>query len=71
MRAEAFRAELAAAPIDAGDGVGLALCVSIGVAAFDPARHHDADGLYHAADAALYEAKASGRNAVRQVSSTD
>ena len=70
-RAEAFRAGLAADPIDAGDGVGLALRVSIGVAAFEPALHHDADALYHAADTALYEAKASGRNAVRQVAAID
>ena len=63
-RAEAFRAGLAADPIDAGDGVGLALRVSIGVAAFEPALHHDADALYHAADSALYEAKAAGRNRV-------
>ena len=70
-RAEAFRAGLAADPMDTGDGVDLALSVSIGVAAFEPSRHHDADGLYHAADAALYEAKASGRNTVRQVAAID
>ena len=70
-RAEAFRAGLAADPLDAGEGIGLALRVSIGVAAFEPALHHDADALYHAADTALYEAKASGRNAVRQVAAID
>lgn len=70
-RAEAFRAGLAASPIDIGEGVGLALRVSIGVAAFEPGLHHDADALYHAADTALYEAKASGRNAVRQVAAID
>lgn len=70
-RAEAFRAGLAADPMDTGDGIDLALSVSIGVAAFEPTRHHDADGLYHAADAALYEAKASGRNTVRQVPALD
>jgi diguanylate cyclase (GGDEF)-like protein len=57
--------------MDTGDGVDLALSVSIGVAAFEPSRHHDGDGLYHAADAALYEAKASGRNAVRMVPAID
>ena len=71
MRAEAFRAALAADPIDTDDGVGLALRVSIGVAAFEPDQHHDADALYHAADTALYEAKASGRNTVRQVAAID
>lgn len=70
-RAEGFRAGLAADPIDTGDGVGLALSVSIGVAAFEPSTHADADGLFHAADAALYQAKASGRNAVRQVVAID
>ena len=72
-RAEAFRAGLAADPLDTGDGdgVGLALRVSIGVAAFEPGLHHDADALYHAADTALYEAKASGRDAVRQVAPID
>ena len=70
-RAEAFRAGLAADPLDTGEGIGLALRVSIGVAAFEPALHHDADALYHAADTALYEAKASGRNAVRQVAAID
>ena len=69
--AEAFRAGLAADPLDTGDGIGLALRVSIGVAAFEPGVHHDADALYHAADTALYEAKASGRNTVRQVAAID
>jgi len=41
------------------------------VAAFEPGVHHDADALYHAADTALYEAKASGRNTVRQVAAID
>ena len=36
-------------------GTSLQLSVSIGVAAFQPHRHHDADALYHAADTALYE----------------
>ena len=63
-RAEAFRAGLAADAIDTGDGIGLAIRVSIGVAAFESSLHHDADALYHAADTALYAAKASGRNAV-------
>lgn len=69
-RAEAFRASLAADPMDTGDGTGLAFSVSIGVAAFEPGGQ-DAEDLYHAADAALYEAKASGRNAVRQVQTID
>lgn len=67
-RAEGFRARLAADPMDAGAGAGadaaIALSVSIGVAAFHAERHHDADALYHAADSALYDAKAAGRNRV-------
>ena len=63
-RAEGFRARLAADPMDAGADAAVALSVSIGVAAFHPHRHHDADALYHAADSALYEAKAAGRNRV-------
>ena len=66
VRAEAFRAGLAALPVADDDGERLLLGVSIGVAAFEPHRHHDADALYHAADSALYQAKASGRNTVRQ-----
>ena len=63
-RAEGFRARLAADPMDAGADAAVALSVSIGVAAFHPPRHHDADALYHAADSALYDAKAAGRNRV-------
>ena len=63
-RAEGFRARLAADPMDAGADAAVALSVSIGVAAFHPQRHHDADALYHAADSALYDAKAAGRNRV-------
>ena len=63
-RAEGFRARLAKDPMDAGADAAVALSVSIGVAAFHPQRHHDADALYHAADSALYVAKAAGRNRV-------
>lgn len=70
-RAEAFRAGLASDPLESGDDTVLALRVSIGVAAFAPGLHHDADALYHAADTALYEAKASGRDTVRQVAAID
>ena len=70
-RADGFRADLAAGAVDACDGPSVQLRVSIGVAAYDLRQHHDADALYHAADAALYAAKASGRNAVRQVPAID
>jgi len=63
-RAEAFRIDLAGAPQVLDDTTNLSLAVSIGIAAFDPSRHVDADALYRDADAALYRAKALGRNRV-------
>ena len=66
-RADDFRRRFAETPVQTEGGTSLQLSVSIGVAAFQPHRHHDADALYHAADSALYEAKAAGRNAVRHV----
>lgn len=46
------------------DGPGIPLQVSVGVARFDPERHLEPDALYSEADAALYRAKAQGRNRV-------
>ena len=46
------------------DGPGIPLQVSVGVARFDPERHLEPDALYSEADAALYSAKAQGRNRV-------
>jgi diguanylate cyclase len=63
QRAERFRASLAEHPI-ALDGIALTMTASIGIAQFDPARHGDVDALYHAADSAVYRAKAGGRNRV-------
>ena len=64
QRAEAFRREFAqrALALDTGD---VRSSVSIGVAQFDPRRDADGDALYHAADTALYRAKAAGRNTVQ------
>ncbi|MET0654088.1 MAG: GGDEF domain-containing protein [Pseudoxanthomonas sp.] len=62
-RAERFRASLAEHPI-APDGIVLVMTASIGVAEFDSGLHKDDDGLYHAADSAVYRAKAGGRNRV-------
>jgi len=64
-RAEAFRAELAGRPLPIA-GLALGLTVSSGVGACEPTRHGDGDSLYQAVDQALYRAKASGRNAVRE-----
>jgi len=50
-------------PIRVGD-ILMPITVSIGVAAFDAKNHRDGDGLYRAADSAVYLAKNSGRNRV-------
>ena len=62
-RAERFRAHLVEHPI-ALDGIVLHMTASIGLAQFDPSLHQDVDALYHAADSAVYRAKAAGRNRV-------
>lgn len=63
-RAEAFRRRFAEFALATGEGE-LRSSVSIGVAEFDPHRDIDGDALYHAADVALYCAKAAGRNNVQ------
>lgn len=61
QRAERFRENLCAQPFKLDDLV-LPMTVSLGVAEFDPKFHRDADGLYRAADRAVYRAKGAGRN---------
>ncbi len=63
QRAERFRASLAEHPI-ALDGLVLTLTASIGIAQMDADAHSGVDDLYHAADSAVYQAKADGRNRV-------
>ena len=70
QRAEDFRQQLAGRPLPLA-GLALGMTVSIGVGAFEPRRHDDGDALYHAVDAALYRAKASGRNTVCQIDLRD
>jgi diguanylate cyclase len=64
-RADAFREALAGRPMPIA-GLALGLTVSVGVGGFEPSRHADGDTLYNVVDQALYRAKASGRNAVRE-----
>ena len=61
QRAERFRTSLVENPL-ALDGVVLSMTASIGIAEFDAGLHDDVDALYHAADSAVYRAKAAGRN---------
>lgn len=63
QRAERFRASLVENPI-ASEGIVLVMTASIGIAEFDSNLHQDDDALYHAADSAVYRAKAAGRNRV-------
>ena len=63
LRAERFRENLVRHPIDV-DGKPLPVTVSIGLAQFDRTAHGDDDGLYRAADRAVYRAKGAGRNRV-------
>jgi diguanylate cyclase (GGDEF)-like protein len=63
-RAEAFRAAWLQWPVDLGGGVVAKVTVSIGVASFDAARHEDGEGLFRAADRAVYRAKSAGRDRV-------
>jgi diguanylate cyclase (GGDEF)-like protein len=62
--AERIRMSIARSPLDAGNGYGVPVTVSIGVAV-DPAPGvSELNELVGAADAALYRAKAEGRNRV-------
>jgi diguanylate cyclase (GGDEF)-like protein len=63
QRAERFRASLLEHPI-AADGIVLNVTAIIGIAEFDGGLHQDDDAFYHAADSAVYRAKAAGRNRV-------
>jgi diguanylate cyclase (GGDEF)-like protein len=62
--AERLRASLAATPIVTAEGLTLNITASLGVAYADARDLIDIDGLFRKADAALYTAKAEGRNRV-------
>jgi diguanylate cyclase (GGDEF)-like protein len=68
--AERLRAAVAAEPIAVGEGVSLAITVSVGVAVF-PADAADEGSLLAAADRALYAAKQWGRNRVVEAAAVD
>lgn len=63
LRADRFRENLVRHPIIV-DGKPLPVTVSIGIAQFNRPAHRDDDGLYRAADRAVYRAKDAGRNQV-------
>lgn len=68
--AERVRAHIARLPIAAPDGEPVPVTVSIGVAALDAGSSRELTDLLAAADAALYRAKASGRDQVQMISTS-
>lgn len=62
--AGSLREAVASAHLVAGDGQPVPVTISIGVHEFDPETDRDLDPLIHAADQALYRAKALGRDRV-------
>jgi two-component system, cell cycle response regulator len=63
--AERLRERIASTLFQGGNGVSLNISVSVGVAIFPAPRIASVDDLLASADAALYRAKADGRNRVR------
>jgi diguanylate cyclase (GGDEF)-like protein len=68
--ADRVRAHIARLPIFTADGEPVSVSVSIGVAALDAGSSRELTELLAAADAALYRAKASGRNQVQMISTS-
>jgi diguanylate cyclase (GGDEF)-like protein len=68
--AERVRAHIARLPITAPTGERVQVTASIGVAALDAGSSRELTDLLAAADAALYRAKASGRNQVQMISTS-
>jgi diguanylate cyclase (GGDEF)-like protein len=68
--AERVRAHIARMPIHGPGGEPVTVTASIGVAALDAGSHRELTELLSAADAALYRAKASGRDQVQMISTS-
>jgi diguanylate cyclase (GGDEF)-like protein len=68
--AERVRAHIARLPVCASNGERIGVTVSIGVAALDAGSSRELPELLAAADAALYRAKASGRDQVQMISTS-
>jgi hypothetical protein len=68
--AERVRAHIARLPIAAPTGERVRVTASIGVAALDAGSSRELTELLAAADAALYRAKASGRDQVQMISTS-
>jgi diguanylate cyclase (GGDEF)-like protein len=68
--AERVRAHIARLPIATAAGEPVTVTVSIGVAALDAGSNRQLTELLAAADAALYRAKASGRDQVQMISTS-
>jgi diguanylate cyclase (GGDEF)-like protein len=68
--AERVRAHIARLPIATPNGEPVTVTVSIGVAALDAGSSRELTDLLAAADAALYRAKASGRDQVQMISTS-
>jgi len=68
--AERVREHIARLPVFAPDGERVTVTVSIGVAALDAGSSRELAELLAAADAALYRAKASGRDQVQMISTS-
>ena len=68
--AERVRTVLAEAPVATSEGV-VSVAASFGVSGSETGKDVDADAMIRAADAALYRAKAAGRNCVEQAVADD
>jgi diguanylate cyclase (GGDEF)-like protein len=68
--ADRVRAHIAGLPVTTSGGERVPVTVSIGVAALDAGSSRELTELLAAADAALYRAKASGRNQVQMISTS-